>query len=399
MYKKLLSIFIITIIISFQSFYYVKPVQANPVALASECVAYIAAAMIGAGAVGTYIPADASNPFATGALGSEAQKTYDALATVMQLELQQKLYESKTKGYMYLSQVVGLYEALHTSFLASQVVPVVVGSDYDLPTLFYTANDVRITWATNPDSVSIFVYKSGYGVLVSNAKYFYYTTNGLITSMATNADSGYCDWGVTIPALTAYMQSLYMNAYVSTLSDYNGTVQPYVPGTTVADGSVTRPISLPYVPGDLSNATKTTAYPNTAGITDTAVTSPEGIIAGDIAANIPVVVPIPDSVPITTDIATTKPGDSIDFSKLKFAAGLFTNKFPFSLPWDLLRAFSALGTGSITAPTIPFAISNVDMTVNLSLFDSLASGVRVIELFIFNIGLMFGTRKLLGGST
>ena len=106
-----------------------------------------------------------------------------------------------------------------------------------------------------------------------------------------------------------------------------------------------------------------------------------------------------DAVPITTGIANTKPGDVLDFSKLKFAASLFTNKFPFSLPWDIQRMLLTFGAGNVATPIIQMPIMGVPADVSLSQFDNLASAARVFELFLFNIGLLFGTRKLLGGSS
>lgn len=93
------------------------------------------------------------------------------------------------------------------------------------------------------------------------------------------------------------------------------------------------------------------------------------------------------------------PNDILDFTKLKFAAELFTNKFPFSLPWDLKNMVMTFGSGSTAAPVIPIAISGVSADIDLSRFNSLAAAVRVLELFAFSAGLLFGTRKLLGGAS
>lgn len=102
---------------------------------------------------------------------------------------------------------------------------------------------------------------------------------------------------------------------------------------------------------------------------------------------------------LTTDIANTKTGDALDFSKLQFAASLFTTKFPFSLPWDLQNMITTFGSGTTDAPVLPIGIGNISTNIDFSKFNSLAAAVRVLELFAFGVGLMFGTRKLLGGAS
>ncbi|ODA41065.1 hypothetical protein [Desulfosporosinus sp. BG] len=102
---------------------------------------------------------------------------------------------------------------------------------------------------------------------------------------------------------------------------------------------------------------------------------------------------------ILNDILTVNPDDSIDFSKLRIAGDLLSSKFPFSLPWDLKNMISTFGAGTPVAPTIPIGIGNITGEIKLSQFDGLAAAVRVLELFAFNIGLLFGTRKLVGGAS
>ena len=102
---------------------------------------------------------------------------------------------------------------------------------------------------------------------------------------------------------------------------------------------------------------------------------------------------------ITTDIALPLPaGDKLDFSKFKLALDLFTNKFPFSLPWDIQRLIGSFGSGSVATPVLEMPIMGIPAHVSLERFNSLAAAARVFELLIFNAGLLFGTRKILGGS-
>jgi hypothetical protein len=93
------------------------------------------------------------------------------------------------------------------------------------------------------------------------------------------------------------------------------------------------------------------------------------------------------------------PNDAIDYSKLHLAAEIFTDKFPFSLPWDLKNMVLTFGAGSTEAPVIPIAINGLEADIDLSKFNTIAAGIRVLELFAFGVGLLFGTRKLLGGAS
>jgi hypothetical protein len=89
----------------------------------------------------------------------------------------------------------------------------------------------------------------------------------------------------------------------------------------------------------------------------------------------------------------------INLTPLNYVGTLFTTRFPFSLPWDVKNMLTAFGTGSVATPTLEMPIMGVPAHVSLSRFDGLASAVRVFELLFFNAGLLFGTRKLLGGAS
>lgn len=130
------------------------------------------------------------------------------------------------------------------------------------------------------------------------------------------------------------------------------------------------------------------------------VVPPDGIL-GYLASLLAALLAIPQSIAdsITSTFTTNKSGDTIDFTKLKFAANLFTNKFPFSLPWDLQSMVNTFGSGSTNAPVIPIGIGNVTTEIDMSRFNTIAAAVRVLELFAFGVGLLFGTRKLLGGAS
>jgi hypothetical protein len=101
-----------------------------------------------------------------------------------------------------------------------------------------------------------------------------------------------------------------------------------------------------------------------------------------------------------TSISAT---DTLNFEPLKVAGTLFTNKFPFSLPWDLKRSFSTLAAENGN-PNFRFTFNTKllgyqDIQINMSMWSSIISVSKVFELLAFDIGLIFLTRKLLGGAS
>jgi len=94
----------------------------------------------------------------------------------------------------------------------------------------------------------------------------------------------------------------------------------------------------------------------------------------------------------------------INWEPLKVAGNLFTNKFPFSLPWDLKRSFSTLVSSNTGQPDFTFNFYTkltgyVSFTVDLSMWSGVISASKILELMAFDIGLILLTRKLLGGAT
>lgn len=93
----------------------------------------------------------------------------------------------------------------------------------------------------------------------------------------------------------------------------------------------------------------------------------------------------------------------INLEPLKVTGTLFTKSFPFSLPWDLLHSFTSLAADaanpdfSINVPGTPFWDAYT-IPIDLSRFSDLLKFAKAAELVAFDIGLIFLTRKLLGGS-
>lgn len=104
----------------------------------------------------------------------------------------------------------------------------------------------------------------------------------------------------------------------------------------------------------------------------------------------------------TESVSSSMEGN-IDWGPLSVAGNLFTNRFPFSLPWDLMRSFTTLAADEV-APDFRFQfytklLGYVDFKVDLSMFEDLRKVAKTIELLAFDVGLVLITRKLLGGAT
>lgn len=94
--------------------------------------------------------------------------------------------------------------------------------------------------------------------------------------------------------------------------------------------------------------------------------------------------------------------NELDLSPLLINGSLLTNKFPFSLPWDVLRALESFSTGSYEAPEFEFSfpvpyIGDVSYRFDLKIWDPIAAVVRPLSVFLFSLSLVFATRRLMGG--
>lgn len=102
---------------------------------------------------------------------------------------------------------------------------------------------------------------------------------------------------------------------------------------------------------------------------------------------------------VTNITDTTTP---INMEPLKLSGEIFTTRFPFSLPWDLMRSFQLFNDNSfnpvlnVNIPAGPI-LPNMDFNIDLSVWSSIVGYVKALELLIFDITLVLMTRKLLGG--
>lgn len=96
----------------------------------------------------------------------------------------------------------------------------------------------------------------------------------------------------------------------------------------------------------------------------------------------------------------------LNLQPLTIDGTLLTNKFPFSLPWDLQRAVTALNV-TPSFPALSLSFPNplspdhpIPFTVDVSQFTAvLIPIVRGAFLILFSLGLLFATRKLQGGAS
>lgn len=136
--------------------------------------------------------------------------------------------------------------------------------------------------------------------------------------------------------------------------------------------------------------------------------SPDGtVIVDDVPTDIPVP---PDG--ITPDEPTKPPGgieggtpDEIEWEKLKAVPAIFTKKFPFSLPWDAKRfmegVFGDIPQASEFAVDIDELMGiNFDLHIRLpDYFDNLFDFSRTATVILFDLGLIYGLYRLLGGAS
>lgn len=97
--------------------------------------------------------------------------------------------------------------------------------------------------------------------------------------------------------------------------------------------------------------------------------------------------------------------EGIDWRPLKMSGALFTTRFPFSLPWDLMRTFKALLIDDPSPPVWDIKwhdeILNKDFGFKLDLtkYNTIFKISRAFVLVALMVGLIMATRKLLGGAT
>lgn len=97
----------------------------------------------------------------------------------------------------------------------------------------------------------------------------------------------------------------------------------------------------------------------------------------------------------------TPPRDDTAINWEPLRRGLYelTEKFPFCLPWDLMRGIQSLESNQWDRQ-IEINVGDgiwPEMVIDLTMFDEIAGITRIVLLVIFDLGLIFATRRLMGG--
>lgn len=90
---------------------------------------------------------------------------------------------------------------------------------------------------------------------------------------------------------------------------------------------------------------------------------------------------------------------AINWEPLRRGLYELTEKFPFCLPWDLMRGVQTLESNQWDRK-IEIGVGDgiwPEMIIDLTIFDEIARITRVILLVVFDLGLIFATRRLMGG--
>ena len=78
-----------------------------------------------------------------------------------------------------------------------------------------------------------------------------------------------------------------------------------------------------------------------------------------------------------------------------------TTKFPFCIPFDVVRCLRLFSTSEREAPRwecdIGYGSSKYHVDIDLSMFNDIASFIRPLEYIVFLVGLAIGTRSLIRG--
>lgn len=98
---------------------------------------------------------------------------------------------------------------------------------------------------------------------------------------------------------------------------------------------------------------------------------------------------------------TAAPSVSLTFEPIRTIGTGFSSVFPFSLPWDLNRilgSFNATEWNGEIPISAHSVLANFDFVISFAWFDNIRGIVKGLEVVCFDIGLIFITRKILGGA-
>ena len=258
----------------------------------------------------------------------------------------------------------------------------------------YSRND-----SSSPYAVSVMIDKDGGTRFLGN----------LATSIKVSLDI----WDSSNGRYCLNINGMKYSAPIFTTSDYRYSL-PYSPSYDSSNLKDKESYDI-YVPGSLDslvggnlgyndvvhNGTLNPPYdlPIGGSVSIPVVSNPT--IDVDDSISFPTVGDVPDvdvpdvDVPDQDTIVPSFPsfGDSLDFSPMYLTN--VTEKFPFSLPWDIGRLIQKFDVEPV-APIFDVPIVSETITIDLTEFSELASIVRFFVLIGFILSLIFISTKLLG---
>ena len=109
--------------------------------------------------------------------------------------------------------------------------------------------------------------------------------------------------------------------------------------------------------------------------------------------------PEPDPEPVPDPTQEPVPDDS--YMENFLLPSTITEKFPFSVPFDIVRCLRLFSTSARSAPRWEYDLTyggqTTHVVLDLSVFDDVASLIRPIEFIGFLVGLAYATRYLIKG--
>lgn len=206
---------------------------------------------------------------------------------------------------------------------------------------------------------------------------------------------------------------------------YAGTVPIDVPITVPIDPPIDVPVDPPVEPtligtvaAILAGLTPIAGFleyilAGQVSLTDTIEAGITGVIdgIGDIAGTLTggitsSLTDIQSSISTLTAPAT----ETINLDPVKNIPKVLFTKFPFSIPWDLYNVYNLMATDNRSPPEFILGIQmsksstlsslgagDINMEVKLENYEQIAGIIRVGELLLFVLGLIFATKKLIWG--
>jgi hypothetical protein len=178
-----------------------------------------------------------------------------------------------------------------------------------------------------------------------------------------------------------------VNVYDSTGQKYD--YKQYVGADDAVElrDSQGNPVAVPNPsnPSDMQNTTYILALPYPVPTT----------VYQDVVQFVPV--PIPDEELPPEEPIEQPPDVGLDLTPL---LDKFTNKFPFSLPWDVAYILGVLCAEPVT-PSIEYDLGNpfnTRISIDLAWLDDFMVYVRKFEFLGFVVATIYATRKLFGGA-